>query len=72
MHVKVFHGDRKVHSIRVSILDKIQVVIEKLKDLEPKEMAKYYNTKLIYPMGTLRNLSEGAEHTSFLMHNIPD
>lgn len=30
IHVKVFHGDRKRHSIKVSIVDKLESIIEKL------------------------------------------
>lgn len=51
LYVKVFHGDRKTHKIDVSILDKISVVVDKLKELEGPEMKRYYHSKLIYPMG---------------------
>lgn len=34
VHVKVFHGQRKVHSIKVSIMDKISVIIDELHKLE--------------------------------------
>jgi hypothetical protein len=47
----------------VSIVDKIQVIIDKLIELEPKEMAGYYVSRLIYPMGYLRNLSECSDDT---------
>ena len=70
LYVKVFHGDRKVHKIRVSILDKIYVIVDKLKELEPEEMGKYYATKLVYPMGYLRNLNDCFDK-SFMEEHIP-
>jgi hypothetical protein len=32
--VKVFHGKRETHVFKVSILDKIQVIIDKLKRID--------------------------------------
>jgi hypothetical protein len=69
--VKVFHGDRKTFSFRVSILDKIQVLFTLLAKEDAEEMGQYYQTRLIYPMGYLRNLSECAQDT-FLEQRIPD
>jgi hypothetical protein len=70
VYVKVFHGDRKVHAIRVSIIDKIRTIIDKLKEAEPQEMGCYYDTKLVYPMGRLRNLNEDLDK-SFIDLQIP-
>lgn len=63
MFVKVFHGDRKVHKFRVSIMDQISVLLENLKKEEDKEMQGYFQTRLIYPMGYLRNLSDCLNDT---------
>ena len=41
------------------------MVIDELHKREPIEMKRYYNTKLIYPMGHLRNLSECLNETLF-------
>ena len=35
VHVKVFHGERKSHTFRVCILDRIQVILDNLKKQEP-------------------------------------
>jgi hypothetical protein len=66
----VFHGERKRHEIKVSILDKIKVIIDKLNELEPEEMNAYYATKLVYPMGYLRNLNNSLDKT-FMEEHIP-
>jgi hypothetical protein len=55
--VKVFHGDRKVFKFKVSILDPIQTVMDLLEKEEPSEMEQYYESRLIYPMGSLKNLN---------------
>lgn len=54
----------------MSILDKIKVIIDKLSQEEPAQMKRYYSSKLIYPMGYLRNLSDCLEHT-FMQEQIP-
>lgn len=41
-----------------------------LNEAEPDEMAHYYNMRLIYPMGYLRNLSQCYDCT-FLDQLIP-
>lgn len=56
--VKVFHGERKVYKFRVSILDKIQKVMDLLQKEEPEQMEQYYQSRLIFPMGSLRNLND--------------
>ena len=61
--MKVFHGERKVHEIRVSILDKIKVIIDELTKREPEKMKKYYSSRLVMPMGRLINLSECLDQT---------
>jgi hypothetical protein len=65
IRVKVFHGDRKNHKFTVNILDQISVVMTLLKSIEGQEMQQYYITKLVYPMGYLRNLSS-VLHETFL------
>ena len=57
IQVKTFHGEKKNHQIKVSILDKIQVLYDQLYLLDQEEMGQYYHKRLVYPMGTLRNLS---------------
>lgn len=69
--VKVFHGSKQNHEFKVSILDRIQVVMDRLKRLDQTEMQQYYNTRLVYPMGYLRNLSLCLNET-FLQQQIPD
>ena len=54
--VKVFHGQRKTHRIEVSILDKISVIEDRLLELEKSEIQQYKIAKLVYPMGSLRNM----------------
>ena len=63
INVKVFHGERKKHAIRVSILDKISVVIDKLTELEPSEMQRYYISKLLLPRFKLLNLNDFMDHS---------
>jgi hypothetical protein len=46
------------------------VIVDKLKELEPEEMGKYYATKLVYPMGYLRNLNDCFDK-SFMEEHIP-
>ena len=56
IYVKVFHGSRQTHKITVSILDQISILEQKLNELDPTEMQQYFVSKLIYPMGSLRNM----------------
>jgi hypothetical protein len=63
VHVKVFHGDRRTHEVSVSILDKVQKVIDELMEREPSEMKKYYELRLLMPKGRLLNLSEHLDKT---------
>ena len=63
--MKVFHGERKTFTFRVSILEPIGGLFNLLLKEDKEEMQQYYQTRLIYPMGCLRNLSECAQD-SFL------
>ena len=56
MRVKTLHGSRVTHSIKVSILDKIEKIGEKLHELDPDELSQYNVLNLVYPMGKIRNL----------------
>ena len=47
------HGERKTHHLEFSIMDKVGKVIEKLTEIEPQEMLKYYSFRLLLPMGRL-------------------
>jgi hypothetical protein len=47
------HGKRQTHKIEVSIFDKVELLIEKLSEIEPDEMLKYYSSRLLYCMGKL-------------------
>ena len=61
--VKVFHGKKQNHVFKVSILDRIQVIMDRLRRIDQAEMQQYYNTRLVYPMGFLRNLSQSLDDT---------
>ena len=63
MTVKVFHGKKQNHVFKVSILDRLQVIMDRLKRVDQAEMQQYYNTRLVYPMGYLRNLSSCLNET---------
>lgn len=71
IHVKVFHGKREVYEIDVAIMDKIQVIYDQLQRRDEKGMRQYFKSKLIYPMGRLRNLTLCLNDT-FLDQQIPD
>jgi hypothetical protein len=62
------YGKRETYEFTVLISDKV----EKLKDLltakDTEEMDSYHLVKLIYPMGTLKNLSLDQ---TFEQQNIP-
>mmetsp|Transcript_7920 Transcript_7920/g.12254 ORF Transcript_7920/g.12254 Transcript_7920/m.12254 type:complete len:96 (-) Transcript_7920:133-420(-) len=60
-----------MHRFEVSILDTIQTLLNKLQALEPQEMKQYYQVRLIYPMGSLRNLSSNLSD-SFIDQQLPD
>lgn len=45
--------------------------MDRLKRVDQAEMQQYYNTRLVYPMGYLRNLSSCLNET-FQMQQIPD
>ena len=51
-------------------MDKISVIIDELHKLEKDEMQSYYTSKLLYPMGSLRNLSFYQDQT-FIDQGIP-
>ena len=46
-----------MHEIDVGLMDKIQVIYDELQKRDEKGMRKYFKSKLIYPMGRLRNLN---------------
>ena len=35
LQVKTMHGERKTHNIEVSIFDKVELIIDKLNEIEP-------------------------------------
>ena len=47
------------------------MILDKLKRIDQAEMQQYYHTRLVYPMGYLRNLSQCLNET-FLDQQIPD
>ena len=54
--VKTLHGDRKTHSVKVSILDKIEKIAEKIAEIEPEAVGMFHGVNIIYPMGKLQIL----------------
>lgn len=66
--MKTLHGQRKVHTFRVSIMEKVSKIVELLTKVEPHEMNTYHVTKLLYPMGKLRKLDLGQ---TICEQNIP-
>jgi len=54
--VKTMHGERKTHRMEFSIMDKVEKVTEKLAEIEPQEMLKYYTFRLLFPIGRLQEL----------------
>ena len=54
--MKTLHGKRLTHPIKVSILDKIEKIGEKLMEIDPVEISSYHSINLVYPMGKLRIL----------------
>ena len=46
-----------MHTLQVSIFDKIQKIVDRLCEEEPEEMKAYPSPRLIYPMGRLRILN---------------
>ena len=61
--VKVFHGERKNHEFKVSILDRIYTIYERLFTLDKVAMKQYFEMRLIYPMGYLRRLDPFVNDT---------
>ena len=55
--MKTLYGKRTCHKIEVSVMDKLQRVMDDLNRLDEEELQKYHECKLIYPMGHLRVLS---------------
>jgi hypothetical protein len=55
--VKTFHGKRQNFEFTVLITDKLEKLRELLMQREPDEMSSYHVIKLVYPMGTLKNLN---------------
>lgn len=56
VRVKTLHGKRLTHLIKVSILDKVEKIAEKLTELDPIEISSYHSINLVYPMAKLRIL----------------
>lgn len=54
--VKTMHGERLTHRLEFSIMDKVSKILEKLEEIEPAEMMKYYSFRLMLPMGRLQEL----------------
>jgi hypothetical protein len=67
--VKTFHGNRETFEFSVLITDRLEKLRDMLMQREPEEMASYHVIKLIYPMGTLKNLN--LEQT-FAQQEIPN
>lgn len=63
------HGKRETHKIEVSIFDKVELLIEKLSEIEPDEMLKYYSSRLLYCMGKLQTLKLDKTFESLNLKN---
>lgn len=57
VHVKTFHGKRMNYDFTVLISDKLDKLRELLMQREPEEMSSYHVIRLVYPMGTIKNLN---------------
>lgn len=57
VHVKTFHGKRMNYDFTVLISDKLDKLCELLMQREPEEMSSYHVIRLVYPMGTIKNLN---------------
>jgi hypothetical protein len=57
IQVKTFHGKKQNYEFNVRISDKVDKLRELLMQREPEEMSSYHVIKLVYPMGTLKNLN---------------
>lgn len=57
VQVKTFHGKRQTYEFTVMISDKVEKLRDLLMQREPEEMSSYHVIKLVYPMGTLKNLN---------------
>lgn len=55
--MKTFHGKRTNYEFTVLITDKLEKLRDLLFQREPDEMSTYHVIKLVYAMGTLRNLN---------------
>jgi hypothetical protein len=55
--VKTFHGKRTNFELTVLITDKVDKLREYLIQREPEEMSSYHVIRLVYPMGTIKNLN---------------
>lgn len=69
LQVKTMHGKRTTHNIQVSIFDKVELIIEKLSEIEPDEMLKYYSSRLLYCMGKLQTLKLDQTFESLNLKN---
>jgi len=57
VHVKTFHGKRMNYDFTVLVSDKLDKLRELLMQREPEEMSSYHVIRLVYPMGTIKNLN---------------
>lgn len=71
VYVKTFHGDRKNHEFKVSILDRVYTIYERLYKIDRVAMKQYFEKALIYPMGCLRRVDAYMNDTFFDLQ-IPD
>lgn len=55
--MKTFHGKRNTYEFTVSISDKLDIIRELIMEKEPDEMSSYHVIKLVYPMGSIKNLN---------------
>jgi hypothetical protein len=56
IRVKTMHGKRLTHLVELSIFDRVETIIDKLRKLEQAEMLQYISYKLIYCMGKMNAL----------------
>jgi hypothetical protein len=55
--VKTFHGKRQNYEFTVLIADKVDKLRELLTQKDPEEMSSYHFIKIVYPMGTVKNVN---------------
>jgi len=50
------HGKRSIHTVEVSIYDRVEVIINKLLKIDQDEMIRYFSYKLLYCMDKIQTL----------------